>query len=836
MNDSARSFGAYEIQRELGRGGMGVVYKAYEKSLRREVALKILPRSLSSDPLLVKRFMREARAGARINHPNAVRVYKVGKRGGTHFIAMEYVEGETLDERMKSQNGILLEDALKLTQEIAEALAEAHRHNIVHRDIKPQNIMLDENNHAKVLDFGLARIAASATQITAEHKVVGTPAFMSPEQCRGGDIDRRSDIYSLGATLYTMLTNIHPYVGSSPMVVMYQITHEPFPDLGEVLPDTHTGVRQILRNMVARDPNQRYKSAQDLLRDLDKLRKDLNHEVAPQGGKTSNDGSDTSLPTVKDDYGERYGAGQSAELAANVNQTKPEERSGKKVPARWIAITAAGLAIFAALLVTLRETQESSVPITLGYVASIGGQGSDHVGGLAIDAAGNAYTTGWFSKTVDFDPGNGTFNLTSARGKDIFIHKLNPDGSLGWARRVGGSHDTWGVDVALDSQDNVYVAGLFGGSVDFDPGPGDFNLVAEGYGDVFVLKLDSEGTFLNAWRIGGGEYDWGVGVETDAEDNVYILGCFSGEADFDPGPADFNIVSQIGIDTFLCKLDQTGSFKWVRTIPMARNTQSSDDNLRMTVDQLGNVHVTGHFKGTSDFDPGAGQFNLSSAGGSDIFILKLDASGNFVWAKSIGSSGLDQGEGLATDSTGNVYVTGRFGGDVDFDPGTSTTILSSKIYQDDLAHSWEDGDAFVLKLTAAGDFQWARSMGGTYLDTGLDVAADDFGNVYAAGTFMDTGSFGSDKGALELTSMSFTDIYVQKMNSEGKVIWATSFGGNGPDGTSDLVADASGNAYIAGFFTETVDFDPGKGTTRRTAAGTGDFFITKLVESAATAD
>ena len=270
-----KTVGNYEIQRELGRGGMGVVYKAHEQSLQRVVALKVLLAHLARDTAFVKRFLHEARAVARLNHPNVVTIHTVGQHGGTYYIAMEYVKGRSLAEIIRAEGQIDVRRALDIAAQSAKALAEAHKQGIIHRDIKPHNIMVDEAGLVKVMDFGLARAAQSSTHLTATGAQLGTPRYMSPEQCQGKPLDPRTDVFSLGVTLYEMLAGSPPFDADTPLALMYQILHEPFPAVQELNADVPAGVAQVLARMTARDPDQRYPSAAVLCADL----KALTHEV-----------------------------------------------------------------------------------------------------------------------------------------------------------------------------------------------------------------------------------------------------------------------------------------------------------------------------------------------------------------------------------------------------------------------------------------------------------------------------------------------------------------------------------------------------------------------------
>ncbi len=235
-----------------------------------------------------------------------------------------------------------------------------------------------------------------------------------------------------------------------------------------------------------------------------------------------------------------------------------------------------------------------------------------------MDAGGNVYTTGIFSGTADFDPGSGTYNLTSAGSSDAFISKLDNAGNFVWARRLGGTAQAGANGVAVDADGNVHTTGEFEGTADFDPGSGTYNLTSAGVDDAFISKLDNAGNFVWARRLGGTiARAWGVAV--DAGGNVYTVGPFVDTADFDPGTGTYDLTSAGFDDTFISKLDSAGNFVWARRLG---GTQV-DQGLGVAVDAGGNVYTTGRFEDTVDFDPGSGTYDLTSAGFDDAFISKL---------------------------------------------------------------------------------------------------------------------------------------------------------------------------------------------------------------------
>jgi hypothetical protein len=235
----------------------------------------------------------------------------------------------------------------------------------------------------------------------------------------------------------------------------------------------------------------------------------------------------------------------------------------------------------------------------------------------------------------------------------------------------------------------------------------------------------------------------------------------------------------------------------------------------------GNVYATGDFKDTVDFDPSIAILNLTSNGGYDIFILKLDISGNFIWAKSIGGTDWDRGRSITTDASGDVYVTGTFEDTTDFDPGVAVFDLMSN----------GSSDVFSLKLDSSGDFIWAKSMGGLSNDIGTSVTTIDTGHVFVTGHYHGTADFDPGSAIFNLTSNGGFDVFIQELDAQGNFIWGTSFGAESSDYSFSIATDAKNQVYVSGSYFFTVDFDPGPVTFDMTSCSHLDVFILKLSQS-----
>jgi eukaryotic-like serine/threonine-protein kinase len=289
----------YGIVHTLGGGGMAKVYLAHDEVLDRDVALKVLREQFADDEEFVERFKREAQSAAALSHPNIVQVYDRGEaEDGASYIAMEYVPGGTLKERISRSGPLESGVAASLALHIAEALSAAHERGVVHRDIKPQNILLTTTRDAKVADFGVAR-AASAATISQTNVVLGTASYMSPEQALGEPATPKSDLYSLGVVLYEMLTGELPYSAESPVAVsMKHVTEPPHPPR-EVNPRIPEGLNALVVKLLAKDPENRYAGAAELVEDLRRARDGLPPIAARNGTEATRVATQATVPTPR---------------------------------------------------------------------------------------------------------------------------------------------------------------------------------------------------------------------------------------------------------------------------------------------------------------------------------------------------------------------------------------------------------------------------------------------------------------------------------------------------------------------------------------------------------
>ena len=456
--------------------------------------------------------------------------------------------------------------------------------------------------------------------------------------------------------------------------------------------------------------------------------------------------------------------------------------------------------------------------------------------GVAVtsDFNGNVYTTGYFAGTADFDPGSGTANLsTDPVEYNIFIQKLDSTGAYQWAHQIGSPYET-DIPQAIktDANGNVLITGRFRWTVDFNPGSGTANLTSQGtwgipgsYDDIFVLKLDSLGNYVWAVRAGGLQGDRANDMIIDANNNIITTGLFKGSnIDFDPGvgnayPLDFG-----NNDIFIYKLNASGTYQWVKSYGSTANDQGN----ALVQDSQGNIYVVGTYSAAIDFEP-TNPSNIPNAnsGGTDIFILKLNSLGNFIWAKTIGGTGADNAYSVKVDGNDDVYVTGNFTGTVDFDPSTSTQNLISS----------GDLDNFVLKLTSAGNFVWAKKFGGTGQDVARDLAVQPSGNSIVSGYFSGSSDFNPGSATNTLTSNGGRDIFQLYLDNNGNYLNAFSMGSTANDAAFDMYQNSAGNIYTTGYFGGSMDFDPSSSTSTFTNFGNSDVYTQKTfqcIPSAAT--
>jgi Beta-propeller repeat/Domain of unknown function (DUF5122) beta-propeller len=385
-----------------------------------------------------------------------------------------------------------------------------------------------------------------------------------------------------------------------------------------------------------------------------------------------------------------------------------------------------------------------------------GGIGLDWGFALAIDGAGNSYVTGRFRNSATFGPGDPNETLMTVIGSDdIFVAKYNSSGALVWARRAGGSSTDEGRGIAVDSAGNSYVSGFFAGSATF--GLGQLNattLTSAGSLDIFIAKYDPNGEPVWAKRAGGSSSDDAFEIATDGAGNSYATGRFLGTATFGAGEANETMLTSAGSnDGFVARYDSNGALIWARRAGGA----SSDDAFGIAADGAGNSYVTGQFSSTATFGGGeTNQTTLTSAGGFDIFVARYNPNGALVWATSAGGTGDDTSLAIATDGSGNSYLTGFLQGMATFGGGESgeTTITAAG-----------ERDIPIAKYDSIGALVWATSAGGAGHDAGSGIVVDNAGNSHVTGFFQVSATFGAGEASeTTITGTAFSDDFLGKFS------------------------------------------------------------------------
>ncbi|MGH1337158.1 MAG: T9SS type A sorting domain-containing protein [Aureispira sp.] len=455
---------------------------------------------------------------------------------------------------------------------------------------------------------------------------------------------------------------------------------------------------------------------------------------------------------------------------------------------------------------------------SLDWVKSTGGTATDDAGAISTDAAGNIYTIGRFNGTVDFDPSTATFNLSTNGSRDVFIQKLSSTGSFIWAKKIEGVGGDRIYAITTDASNNLYLTGQFRGTVDFDLGAGVSTLTSTGVDDIFILKLDANGDLIWAKNMGQVGSNNGDAIDVDASGNVYVVGSFQGTVDFDPGAGVSNLTAISGdYDNFFLKLDVNGNFVWAKRMGNASRDviktikvdasgnlhttgyflgtldldpgagtqnftaagasadtyiQKLDNNgdliwakqlkgsgsynrpAKLSLDASGNIYTTGVFAGVMDADPSTAVFNLIPQGTQDVFIHKLNANGDFIWAKHLEGNTIVDAKSIDVDAQGNVYTVGYFRDSIDLDPNSTVPMATNG-----------RNDVFIQQLDSMGNFVWGYTMGSTNFDYGEDIHVSTNGDIHVTGYFRDTIMVHLASGMTTLASQGNNDFFVLKLKS-----------------------------------------------------------------------
>lgn len=448
---------------------------------------------------------------------------------------------------------------------------------------------------------------------------------------------------------------------------------------------------------------------------------------------------------------------------------------------------------------------------------TLGGPGNEIGKKISTDNDGNVLLVSEFAGTYEADPVAGVATLISAGATDIAISKFDPNGNLIWVKSLGGTLSETVTDIKSDDNGNIYITGGYSGTVDFDPGAGMVNRTSNGAIDLFLLKLDANGDFQWAYTNGSAQSEVAKGVAIDKFGAVHLLGYFRNTVDFDPSAATAELTSLGGADVFVAKLTSEGDF-----ISVYHAAGSLDeDPTGIEIDLFNNVYVTGYFQGTTNFNVLGGTQNLTSAGGNDIFVMKINANYSFNWVRQIGGPGNDVAFSMAIDKNDDILIGGYFFGTVDFDPGVDV----------DSKTSIGGTDLLIVKLTNQGDYILGVAAGGVSDDQIWGIDTDDENNIFTTGFMRNTVDFDPSAATQDVTVTGggvFADQFIWKLDVMGNYMFAEHLGG-GDNDHGFSVHSVGQYFYTTGYFNGTADFDFTAGVDNKISAGDPDVSFNKHI-------
>ncbi|MDH4358475.1 MAG: Ig-like domain-containing protein [Candidatus Berkelbacteria bacterium] len=456
----------------------------------------------------------------------------------------------------------------------------------------------------------------------------------------------------------------------------------------------------------------------------------------------------------------------------------------------------------------------ASIDIYYDWTYSIGGTQDEEIRDIVIDSSGNVYFVGYFKGTVDFNPTGGIDSHTSAGDRDIFLTKINSNGSYGYTYSIGNTGKDDGMGIAVDDSDNVYITGQFSLTVDFNPTGGTDNHASNGGQDIFLTKINSDATYGYTYTVGGNSLDEPSEITLDSLNNIYISGYFYDTVDFNPTGGTDNHASNGENDSFLLKINSDQTYGYAYTI----GGLNFDGGSAVDCDSSNNVYISGYFTGFNiDLNPTAGIDNHTSNGNRDGFYTKINSDGTYGYSYSFGGSSADGSSSIVLDSSDNIYITGGFFGTADLDPTAGTENHTSS----------GSADFYLIKINSDDSFNFAYTFGGTEGDYCYKAEIDSHGNMYLVGGYQGTADFDPTAGTDNHTAVAWYDAYLVRIEADGSYGGMYNFGGIDTDIAYATAINSSGTFYIGGYFMETADFDPGTGTENHTSNGGYDIFLSK---------
>ncbi len=455
---------------------------------------------------------------------------------------------------------------------------------------------------------------------------------------------------------------------------------------------------------------------------------------------------------------------------------------------------------------------------------------------VATDSNNNGLVAGMFRNTTDFDPGPHVTALTPVKDYDVFLAKYTTGGALFWARRIGGPRDDAVSKIVTDPAGNVYVAGYFSKTLSLDNGHGGvFNVPSQGHLDAFVAKYSASGVLVWAESIGGSFDDTATGLAVTSTGSVYFGGTYILKADLNPSPTIYHSFQAVDTqDAYIEKLDSTGHLIWVRTLHGDPTTKSRMSLAAMAVGTHDDLFVTGLFEGPVNFSTNAAKPNIIDGKDSDPYVIHYTSSGSTIWAEDIARTGKTTPKAIAVDKAGNIFTTGQFIKDADFDPGPKQLLLSPK--------ATDPGSIYITKLQPNGSLGWVRTIGNSGSNSIVnDLALDSSGNAYITGGFQDVVDFNPGRGSFVLNAsgtksnnfkrLNYPDGingFIEKLSNNGTFIFARQVGGSDTSlFSSGITVDAANNIYTTGIFGGPANFNIGGTAISRDARKEGDAYLLK---------
>jgi outer membrane protein assembly factor BamB/predicted Ser/Thr protein kinase len=764
-------FGHFEVVAQLGRGGMGIVYLAHDVALHRHVALKVLHPAFAGDPDRRRRLLREARAAAAVSHPNIAAVHEVGEVDGRVFVAMEHVEGESLRAWM-ARSRPRPSEAAAIAKQILAGLGAAHTAGLIHRDLKPDNVMLARDGSVRLLDFGLAKRSERGRRtarpdeltslVTRAGHVLGTPAYMSPEQAVGDPVDHRSDLFSFGVVLYELLVGRRPFAGTSQVTLMAALLGADPPPPVEVRPEVGAALSAVVMRCLAKQPEARFPDAASVARELDRAA-----IGAPRGLRR---GALRAIAVAL------LALSPVLALAFVKRWKEAPPFASPRVETATTALGGTGAACRVG-----RDCVSGSCALDRcrPWSAAVAGAGADSLNEIAVAPDGQIVVGGWFRGSINLGCGP-LSSGPSPEVANLFVARFKREGTCVWSRRVAFSGSGVANAVIPAANGNVTVLAEFLGEADFGGGP----VSSRGAEDIGIFELDARGNHVWSRTIGGPAKEVAGGVR-DPDGNLILYGSFASPS-LAIGAARFTLKSPGYADAFVAKLSPTGEPIWARALASA-SRKGSEFPFFAAVDARGDIAVIGSFYDTLDL----GGVTLTSAGDADTFVAKLSGKdGAPIWARRFGTAADEPYEGaVAFDAQGNVFLAGEHRGA-------------------DLGGGPLPGTIYVAKLSPSGEHLWSRGFGGdSPRDCARRLVIDRDGAPVAFGRFLSAELRFDER---RLTNAGGSDLFVARFDpAAGRVLGVRTFFATDAPVRAAAIDARTGNLFVGGRFEGTIDFGAG---------------------------